>query len=156
MPRPRIAVVSPFIDKCHGTERRVAEWVSRLTGDYEFHVYSERVNDLDLSKIVWHRVHGIPGPHLIKYLWWFAANHLQRWWDRRFRGLRADLVYSPGINCMDAGAISVHIVFAEFYRQINRNCASASTPSRSGLGFSTGNSITGSLFRWSGGFTREW
>ena len=118
MRRPRIAVVSPFIDKCHGTERRVAEWVSRLTGDYEFHVYSERVNDLDLSKIVWHRVHGIPGPHLIKYLWWFAANHLQRWWDRRFRGLRADLVYSPGINCMDAGAISVHIVFAEFYRQI--------------------------------------
>jgi UDP-glucose:(heptosyl)LPS alpha-1,3-glucosyltransferase len=118
MSRPRIAVISPFIDKRHGTERRVAEWLSRLAGDYEIHVYSQRVEDLDLSKIVWHRIPRLPGPHLVNYLWWFAANHFYRWWDRRFRGVRHDLVFTPGINCLDADVISVHIVFAEFYRQV--------------------------------------
>jgi len=28
------------------------------------------------------------------------------------------LVYSPGINCLDADAITVHIVFHEFYARI--------------------------------------
>ena len=114
MPRRRIAVVSPFIDKRHGTERRVAECISRLAQDYEFHIYSNRVEDLDLSRVIWHRIPALPGPHLFAYLWWFAANHLWRWRDRRFRGLAPALVYSPGINCLDAGAISVHIVFARF------------------------------------------
>ncbi len=116
--RPRIAVVSPFLDKRHGTERCVAEQVERLADDYEFHVYSTRVEDVDLSKILWHRIPNIPGPHLLRYLWWFIANQLWRWWDRRVRKLEYDLVYSPGINCLDADVISIHIVFAEFYRQI--------------------------------------
>ena len=47
-----------------------------------------------------------PGPHLFAYCWWFLANHLWRWWDRRFRGLRFDLTYTPGINCFDADVIS--------------------------------------------------
>jgi UDP-glucose:(heptosyl)LPS alpha-1,3-glucosyltransferase len=114
MSRRRIAVVSPFIDKRHGTERRVAELVSRLSDDYEFHIYSNRVEDVDLSRVTWHRIPALPGPHLFAYAWWFAANHLWRWFDRRFRGLDPDAVYSPGINCLDADAISVHIVFARF------------------------------------------
>jgi glycosyltransferase involved in cell wall biosynthesis len=114
MPRRRIAVVSPFIDKRHGTERRVAECISRLADEYEFHIYSNRVEDLDLSRVTWHRIPALPGPHLLAYLWWFAANHLWRWRDRRFRGLAPAVVYSPGINCLDAGASSVHIVFARF------------------------------------------
>jgi len=114
----RIAVVSPFIDKRHGTERRVAEWVSRLPADYEIHVYSQRVEDLDTAKIIWHRIPALPGPHLMNFLWWFGANHLWRWWDRRFRDLRPDLVFTPGTNCLDADVVSVHIVFAEFRRQV--------------------------------------
>ncbi len=114
----RIAVVSPFIDKRHGTERRVAECLSRLADQYEFHVYSNRVEDIDLNRIVWHRIPTLPGPHLAGYLWWFATNHLWRWWDRRFRGLVPEIVYSPGINCLDADAISVHIVFAQFRRRV--------------------------------------
>jgi UDP-glucose:(heptosyl)LPS alpha-1,3-glucosyltransferase len=118
MRKPRLAVISPFIDKRHGTERRVAEWISRLGEDFEIHVYSQRVEDVDLEKITVHRIPKIPGPHLANFLWWFGANHLWRWWDRRFRGLNPDLVYTPGTNCLDADAVSVHIVFAEFYRQV--------------------------------------
>jgi UDP-glucose:(heptosyl)LPS alpha-1,3-glucosyltransferase len=118
MRKPRLAVVSPFIDKRHGTERRVAEWISRLGEDFEIHVYSQRVEDVDLGKITVHRIPKIPGPHLANFLWWFGANHLWRWWDRRFRGLTHDLVFTPGINCLDADAVSVHIIFEEFYRQV--------------------------------------
>lgn len=116
--KPRIAVVSPFLDKQHGTERCVAEQVERLARDYEVHVYSNRVDDLDLNRIVWHRVPALPGPHLVAYCWWFVANHLWRWRDRRYRDLRFDLTYTPGINCLDADVISVHIVFFELYRQL--------------------------------------
>src|SRR5713226_5906003 len=118
MPQWRIAVVSPLIDKRHGTERNIAEGISRLPDNYEIHLYSQRVESLDLSRIRWHRVPRLAGPHLFNYLWWFAANHLWRWWDRRFRGLVHDLVYTPGINCLDADVIAVHIVFAQFYQEV--------------------------------------
>ena len=114
----RLAVVSPTLDKRHGTERRVVEWISQLAGAYEIHVYSQRVEDLDPSKFTLHRIPKFPGPHLFNFLWWFAANRLRREWDQRFRGIRYDLIFSPGPNCLDADAISVHIVFAEYMRRI--------------------------------------
>jgi UDP-glucose:(heptosyl)LPS alpha-1,3-glucosyltransferase len=119
MSRRRIAVVSPFIDKRHGTERRVAECISRLAEEYEFHVYSNRVEDVNLDQITWHRVPALPGPHLFAYVWWFVANHLWRWRDRRFGGLVPDLVYSPGVNCLDADVLTVHVVFTQFRRAMH-------------------------------------
>lgn len=129
MSRRRIAVVSPFIDKHHGTERRVAEFVSRLADEYEFHIYSNRVEDVDLRRVVWHRVPALPGPHLIAYLWWFAANHICRWRDR-LQGIVPDVIYSPGINCFDADAVSVHILFAEFYRTVEDQLRLSRNPLR--------------------------
>ncbi len=128
MSRRRIAVVSPFIDKRHGTERRVAECVNRLAEDYEFHIYSNRVEDVDLGRVTWHRIPALPGPHLFAYLWWLAANHFWRWRDRKFRKLAPALVYSPGINCFDAGAVSVHIVFARFRDCVKNELRLAKNP----------------------------
>ncbi len=110
-------VVSPFVDKRHGTERCVAEWIPRLADDFDVHIYSQRIEDIDLSKITWHRIPKLPGPHLLNYVWWFAANHAWRSWDRRVRGIRPDLLFSPGINCLDADVVSVHVVFAEYRRR---------------------------------------
>lgn len=115
--RPRLAVVSPFIDRHHGTERYVAEWVSRLADQFEIHVYSQNVEGLDSSRIIWHKISKLPGPHILNYLWWFTCNHFRRKWDARFAGRRYDLTFSPGINCLDADVISVHIVFAELLRR---------------------------------------
>jgi glycosyltransferase involved in cell wall biosynthesis len=42
----------------------------------------------------------------------------ERLWDSRFRKLKFDLLFSPGINSFGADAISVHVVFGEFYRQV--------------------------------------
>jgi len=130
MPMPRIAVVSPFLDKRHGTERCVAEQVERLARDYEVHIYSNRVEDIDLRRIVWHRIPALPGPHLLAYAWWLFANHVRRWWDKRFGGLPCDLTYTPGINCFNADVISVHIVFREFYRQARYDLRFAGHPIR--------------------------
>jgi glycosyltransferase involved in cell wall biosynthesis len=126
--KPRIAVVSPFLDKRHGTERCVAEQIERLAQDYEIHVYSASILDVDLSKITWHRVPGIPAPHLVSYLWFFLANHLRRRWDKVFKRLNFDLIFSPGINCWHADIIAVHIVFAKFYRLAHQELALLQNP----------------------------
>jgi glycosyltransferase involved in cell wall biosynthesis len=130
MPPVRIAVVSPFIDKRHGTERRIAEWIARLPADYEIHIYSQRAEDVDLTRMRWHKIPKLPGPHLLNFLWWLAANHVWRWWDARVGGLKPDLVYTAGTNCWDADLISVHIVFAEFVRMSEHELSFLANPAR--------------------------
>jgi glycosyltransferase involved in cell wall biosynthesis len=113
----RVAIVSPTIDNRHGTERWVVEWVRRLSDRCEFHLYSSRVEDIACDEVVWHRIPRLRGPQLAGYLWWFFANQAARWWNVRRQRCHYDLVYSPGINCLDADVICVHIVFEEFQRQ---------------------------------------
>ena len=114
--KPRIAIVSPFIDKRHGTERYIVAWLSRLVDEFEVHVYSQRVEDVDLKSILWHKTPRIPGPHVANYLWWFTANQIQRAKDGWFGKCQYDLVYSAGVNCFDADLVSVHVIFAELLR----------------------------------------
>jgi glycosyltransferase involved in cell wall biosynthesis len=140
MDRPlRIGVVSPFLDKTHGTERCVAEQVERLARDHgcEIVMYCNHVRGVALSseeqvsgngRISWRKVPDVPGPQLIRYSWWFLANHFVRWWDRQSGKFTPDLLFSPGINCLDANVISVHIVFAEFYAQVREQLALLRNP----------------------------
>lgn len=128
--KARLAVVSPFLDKSHGTERIAVEWIAQIAGDFEVHIYSQAVDDLDLSTVTWHRIPKLPGLHIVNFLWWFSANHLWRAWDRRLKNLDYDLVYCPGVNCLDADAVSVHIVFAEFLRRVRPELAFARNPLR--------------------------
>jgi glycosyltransferase involved in cell wall biosynthesis len=125
--RPRIAVISPFIDKRHGTERCIAEQIERLAKNYEIHLYSARVEDLDLTSIAWHRVWIPRGPHLFSYTWWLFANRFHRW-RHRVRGLRPDLIYSPGINCLDADLIGIHMLFESFRLQMRSELSLRKNP----------------------------
>jgi len=129
--KTRIAVLSPFLDKHHGTERIIIEWISRLAGSFDIHLYSQRVSETDLSQITWHRIPELRGPHMLNYLWWFAANHLCRIWDRHVRGIRYELVFSPGINCFNADVISVHIIFAEYCRLARKQLSFRENPLKS-------------------------
>ena len=120
----RIAVVSPFVDRRHGTERALAELLERLarTHNCEVHLYAQSVEDLAVSTagglrsvdegtVIWHKVPSVPGPQLVQFTCWLVLNSLCRWWDRTFRGLRYDCLFSPGINCFGANVILVHAVF---------------------------------------------
>src|SRR5277367_842837 len=103
----RIAVVSPFVDRRHGTERALAELLERLARDYgcEIHLYAQRVEDLQISDphaarskesgaIFWHKVPSIPGPHVVQFLAWMFLNGFLRWWHSTLGGAKYDLVLS--------------------------------------------------------------
>jgi UDP-glucose:(heptosyl)LPS alpha-1,3-glucosyltransferase len=120
----RLAVLSPFVDRRHGTERALAELLERLARNEhcEIHLYAQRVEGLVFAQpglarsqisgaIIWHKVPSLPGPHLLQFLGWLFLNSVCRAWDRRARGLRFDLVLSPGINCLDADVVIVHALF---------------------------------------------
>lgn len=142
----RLAVVSPFLDRHHGTERCVAEQIERLARlhNWEIHLYCQRVEQVDelregfprgvpgeaLPGIFWHKVREFPGPHLVRYLCWFAANHYRRWRDFRSGAVRPDVVYSPGINCFNADAIAVHIIFGSFYQRVRSELSFRKLPVR--------------------------
>lgn len=119
----RLAVVSPFVDRRHGTERAMAELLERLARNYgcEIHLYAQRVADLHLDDsksprpaasgaTFWHKVPRIPGPHALQFLAWLFLNGFLRKWHA-FRGLRCDLLFSPGINCLHPDVVIVHALF---------------------------------------------
>src|SRR6266851_2260864 len=133
----RLAVVSPFVDRRHGTERALAEVLERLARKNlcEIHLYSQRVESLALAQpgvtgsqdsgaILWHKVPSTPGPYLLQFIVWLFLNSFCRAWDGLVHGLRFDLVLSPGINCLDADVILVHALFhrlQELAREDNRS-----------------------------------
>ena len=133
----RLAVISPFLDRQHGTELCITEQIERLVrkNHWSIELYSQKISQLNGVRLAsavspnepgiirWHQVSSIPGPHLLKYLWWFFANYWQRRRDKRSGRVRPDLVYSPGINCPDADVIVVHIVFHEFYERVRSGLA---------------------------------
>jgi len=127
----QIVVVSPFLDRRHGTELCIIEQIERLSSKYGWgiHLFSQHVENINglliearkssaTGFVCWHKVSDIPGPHLLKFLWWFFTNRSAR--KRALKRLEECplLVYSPGINCLDADAIAVHIVFHEFYARV--------------------------------------
>ena len=140
----RLAVISPFLDRQHGTELCIIEQIERLArkDDWSVDLYAQKVSQLDgvrpasampsteAGTIRWHQVSDIPGPHLLKYIWWFCANQWHRWWDRHSGRVLADLVYSPGINCIDADVIAVHIVFHAFYERVRSELTLRRVPVR--------------------------
>ena len=134
----RLAVVSPFVDRRHGTERALAELLERLARNYncKIHLYSQRVEDLSVQVpvrfsagntggVYWHKVPSIPGPHLFQFLFWFHLNRFYRWMDKSFRGASFDLVLSPGINCSDANIVIVHALFHRL-RELSKETTSVS------------------------------
>ena len=137
----QIVVVSPFLDRRHGTELCIIEQIERLSTTYGWgiHLFSQHVENVNslltedptnttTGFIRWYRVSDIPAPHLLKFLWWFFANRGVRKSALKRHENRPLLVYSPGINCLDANAITVHIVFHEFYARVRHELALLKVP----------------------------
>src|ERR1700731_2499523 len=119
----RLAVVSPFVDRAHGTERALAELLERLAHSYgcQIHLFAQRVEGISLNAaedgrpgegaITWHEVPSFPGPHAVQFLAWLILNALVRM-SNRFSGARPyDLLLSPGINALHPDVVIVHALF---------------------------------------------
>lgn len=124
--KPVVAVVSPFVDKEHGTERCVAEQIERLARHYQLYLYSNRVRDTRCPTVIWRQVKILRGPETFRFLSWLVSNFVVRFWDR-LRGIVVDLTYSPGANCFAPDIISVHAVFANVRRTLNSHPGSRET-----------------------------
>lgn len=134
----RIAVVSPSVDRSHGTERAVVELLERLAREFgcEVHLYAQRVEDLTISdarpesasgsgRIIWHKVPSVPGPHLVRFLGWLVLNSVLRGWHTFRRGAGFDAVLSPGINCLHPNFVVVHALFHRLRELAGESEASA-------------------------------
>jgi UDP-glucose:(heptosyl)LPS alpha-1,3-glucosyltransferase len=123
------------VNRRRGTERAVAELVERLAREYhcEVHLYAQQVDDLDTTPfsnaasatpgcVVWHRIRRIPGPHLLQFVYWIMANRVARMWDGLAHGLVFDVVFSPGINALDADVVLVHAVFHRLRELQDSDC----------------------------------
>ena len=120
----RIAVISPFVDRRHGTERAVAELIDRLANQHEDEIdlyaqYVAGINEAEPARegsnsggrIRWLRVGQFPGPHLAQFLGWLFMNWQARRRVARTNYRKPDVVFSPGVNALDADVILVHAVF---------------------------------------------
>lgn len=118
----RISIVSPFVDRQHGTERAVAELIERLAEKYghDVDLYAQSVTDVRYlqsqgespgEKICWHRVGKVPGPLLLRFPGWLWLNQRARRRQMVQSGNQPDVVFSPGINARDADVILIHAVF---------------------------------------------
>ena len=128
----RIAIVSPFVDKKHGTERAIAELIEHLASNsaHVVHVYSQQMEDLEFSavqefknqhgNVCYRQISSFPGPHLFQFIAWYWRNRRTRLKDQE-NGRTFDAVFSPGINCSDADVIMVHAVFHRLARLQRRD-----------------------------------
>jgi hypothetical protein len=131
--RRRIAVITPFLDKQHGTERCVIEQLNRLATTTKSTSTASGWRISSQAKSSGTRWAISPARIVLRYLWFFAANHFYRWRDRRFRNLHFDLVFSPGVNCLDADVIVAHIITGVFLQDIQHSLHFRNTPLRSWL-----------------------
>ncbi len=115
--RLRVWVVTPELHRQGAAERCIAEQVDRWRDRFELSVYTMAVEDVSLDNVRVRQLWRPRGPLVTRYVWWIAANHLVRRWDRLRLG-PPDVVYSPGVNSFDADAISVHILFARYWEQV--------------------------------------
>jgi len=111
MAKPRIAVVSPFLDKRNAPSEASpnASSVFPQNTIFTFIAIAWRTWILKRSPGAASIHSGASSASIFLVV---LANHLWRWWDRNFRAQVPEIVFSPGINCLDADAIHVHVVFA--------------------------------------------
>ena len=94
----RIAVVTPELHRTGGTERGLAELVSRLARNHAVCLFANLWEQDGTPNICFHRVPVMPRPGLARFFsfYWAATRAVRR--AERSEG-RYDTIYSPGPNC---------------------------------------------------------
>jgi UDP-glucose:(heptosyl)LPS alpha-1,3-glucosyltransferase len=84
-----------------GGARAVNEVAERLAYRHEVHLFARKAEDLDLTRIHWREMPGIPWPEVVD----FVTYHYLA--DLRIRRRSFDIVHSVGINAAAANVITI-------------------------------------------------
>jgi glycosyltransferase involved in cell wall biosynthesis len=101
MRRLRIAFAMINCNRRDGGARAVNEVAERLAENHEVHLFARRAEDLDLSRIRWRRMPGMPWPEVADFLTYHVLAEL------RIRRRCFDIVHSIGANAGAANVITI-------------------------------------------------
>jgi glycosyltransferase involved in cell wall biosynthesis len=99
--RLRIAFAMINCNRRDGSARAVNEVAERLAENHEVHLFARRAEDLDLSRIRWRRMPGVPWPEVADFLTYHLLAEL------RIRRRDFDIVHSIGANAGGANVITI-------------------------------------------------
>jgi glycosyltransferase involved in cell wall biosynthesis len=97
----RIAYAMINCNRRDGSARPVNEVAERMARQHEVHLFARRAEEINLSKIKWHRMPGLPWPAVLGFTSYYALAKLAI--SRRC----FDIVHSIGINATAANVITI-------------------------------------------------
>jgi glycosyltransferase involved in cell wall biosynthesis len=101
MKRLRIAFAMINCNRRDGGARAVNEVAERLAQKHEVHLFARKAEDLDLSRIRWRKMPGIPWPEVAD----FVTYHFLA--EFRIRRRAFDIIHSIGANAAAANVITI-------------------------------------------------
>src|SRR4030095_16590717 len=88
-----------------GSARAVNEVVERLSDrGHDVHLFARKVEDLDLSKVRWHRIPGPGWPEVVD----FVSYHVTV--NRSIPDRFFDIIHSIGCNTLRANVVTIQII----------------------------------------------
>lgn len=97
----KIAYAMINCNRRDGSARAVNEVAERLARKHEVHLYARKAEDLDLSRIAWHRVPGVNWAEVID----FGSYYMEV--NRRVRPGQFEIVHSIGCNTQRGNVVTI-------------------------------------------------
>lgn len=101
MRRLRIAFAMINCNRQDGSARAVNEVAERLAERHEVHLFARKAKDLDLSRIRWRKMPGLPWPAVADFVTYYALAEF------RIRRGSFDIIHSVGANASAANVITI-------------------------------------------------
>jgi glycosyltransferase involved in cell wall biosynthesis len=84
-----------------GSARAVNEVAERMAGAHKVHLFARRAEEINLSKIMWYRMPGLPWPEVLDFASYYLLAKIV------ISKHCFDIVHSVGINAMAANVITI-------------------------------------------------
>lgn len=97
----KIAYAMINCNRRDGSARAVNEVAERLARKHEVHLFARKAEDLDLSRIAWHRVRGVNWAEVIDFGSYYLAV------NRRVRPDQFEIVHSIGCNTQRGNVVTI-------------------------------------------------
>ena len=88
-------------NRLDGSARAVNEVAERLAERHEVHLFARKVEDVDLSRIHWRKMPGLPWPAVADFITYYALAEF------RIRARGFDVIHSVGANTAAANVITI-------------------------------------------------